>query len=43
MTENIDYNAWPDGHGRFGRFGGRFVAETLMGPLEELAALVERG
>src|SRR5690606_8771147 len=38
MTENIDYNAWPDGHGRFGRFGGRFVAETLMGPLEELAA-----
>ena len=38
MTEIIDYNAWPDGQGRFGRFGGRFVAETLMGPLEELAA-----
>ena len=38
MTENTDYNAWPDGHGRFGHFGGRFVAETLMGPLEELAA-----
>src|SRR5690554_7500381 len=37
MTQDIDYNAWPDGQGRFGRFGGRFVAETLMGPLEELA------
>ena len=24
--------------GHFGRFGGRFVAETLIGPLEELAA-----
>ena len=38
MTTDIDYNAWPDAQGRFGRFGGRFVAETLMGPLEELAA-----
>jgi len=38
MTTDIDYNAWPDPQGRFGRFGGRFVAETLMGPLEELAA-----
>jgi len=24
------YRAGPDGEGRFGRFGGRFVAETLM-------------
>src|SRR5690554_2447478 len=38
MAEGIDYSAWPDAHGRFGRFGGRFVAETLIGPLEELAA-----
>ena len=38
MTDTIDYRAWPDAHGRFGRFGGRFVAETLIGPLEELAA-----
>ena len=22
----------PDGRGRFGEFGGRFVAETLMSP-----------
>ena len=34
--------SWPDAAGRFGRFGGRFVAETLMGPIEELAAAYER-
>ena len=27
---------WPDANGRFGRFGGRFVPETLMAPLLEL-------
>jgi tryptophan synthase beta chain len=27
---------WPDVRGRFGPFGGRFVPETLMAPLEEL-------
>ncbi len=27
---------WPDSAGRFGRFGGRFVPETLMAPLVEL-------
>ena len=26
----------PDNRGRFGDFGGRFVPETLMAPLEEL-------
>jgi tryptophan synthase beta chain len=26
-----------DAHGRFGAFGGRFVPETLMAPLDELA------
>ncbi len=26
----------PDAGGHFGRFGGRYVAETLMGPLQEL-------
>jgi len=25
----------PDARGHFGPYGGRFVAETLMGPLEE--------
>jgi tryptophan synthase beta chain len=34
----VDYHAYPDADGHFGRFGGRFVAETLIGPLEELAA-----
>jgi tryptophan synthase beta chain len=28
----------PDARGHFGRFGGRFVPETLMGPLFELEA-----
>jgi len=32
-----DFHAYPDEHGRFGRFGGRFVAETLVGPLQELS------
>ena len=26
----INYHKFPDKHGRFGKFGGRFVAETLM-------------
>jgi hypothetical protein len=26
----------PDEHGHFGIYGGRFVAETLMKPLEEI-------
>ncbi|MEO5566055.1 MAG: tryptophan synthase subunit beta [Luteimonas sp.] len=34
----IDFHAWPDANGHFGRHGGRFVAETLMEPLRELAA-----
>ena len=30
-TPNVmDFHAWPDAQGRFGRYGGRFVAETLM-------------
>ena len=33
-----DYNAFPDAQGHFDRFGGRFVAETLIGPLQELSA-----
>ena len=34
----IDYTLYPDAAGHFGRYGGRFVAETLIGPLEDLAA-----
>ena len=32
----------PDAHGHFGPYGGRFVAETLMQPLEELRLAYER-
>ena len=34
-------NAGPDGKGRYGRFGGRYVPETLMGPLLELEEAYE--
>jgi tryptophan synthase beta chain len=33
-----DFHAWPDTHGRFGNYGGQYVAETLMAPLAELTA-----
>jgi tryptophan synthase beta chain len=33
-----DYSAWPDAQGRFGDFGGRYVAETLMPPVLALEA-----
>ena len=29
-NKNINYKIFPDKNGRFGKFGGRFVAETLM-------------
>ncbi|MGE0082205.1 MAG: tryptophan synthase subunit beta [Thiohalomonadaceae bacterium] len=32
----------PDERGHFGPYGGRFVGETLMGPLEELTAAYHR-
>jgi tryptophan synthase beta chain len=32
----VDYHAWPDENGRFGPYGGRYVAETLIAPLTEL-------
>ncbi len=38
MESIEDYHQFPDANGHFGRFGGRFVAETLIGPLQELAA-----
>ena len=34
--------ALPDARGHFGPYGGRFVAETLMGPLDELTKAYER-
>jgi len=37
-----DYHVYPDAQGHFGPYGGRFVAETLMRPLKELAAAYEQ-
>ncbi|HEX8778103.1 MAG TPA: tryptophan synthase subunit beta [Rhodanobacter sp.] len=36
MQKIRDFQAWPDAQGRFGQFGGSYVAETLMAPLAEL-------
>ena len=38
MTEIVDFHAYPDAQGRFGEYGGIYVAETLMEPLAELTA-----
>lgn len=35
-------NSLPDENGHFGSYGGKFVAETLMGPLEELTEAYTR-
>ncbi len=42
LDTNTDFNAFPDAEGHFDRFGGRFVAETLIGPLQELAAAYDK-
>ena len=44
MTTDINpdlYAKVPDEHGRFGVYGGKFVAETLMSALAELEALYD--
>lgn len=41
-THQGDGMQLPDAEGHFGRYGGRFVAETLMHPLEELRVAYER-
>ncbi len=38
ITTPNDYSAYPDARGRFGEFGGRYVAETLMPLVLELEA-----
>ncbi len=37
-----DYSQFPDNRGHFGPYGGIFVAETLMDPLQELRQAYER-
>ncbi len=41
-TECKDYYAMPDDRGHFGIYGGKFVAETLMEPIEELRQAYEK-
>ena len=43
MTQSLNQpiTQWPDAQGRFGEFGGRFVPETLMHPVEELERAYE--
>lgn len=35
-SASSDASSWPDAHGRFGRFGGQFVPETLMSAVREV-------
>lgn len=38
MDKRNTWDQWPDEHGRFGDFGGRYVAETLMPLILDLEA-----
>ncbi|MGD2075742.1 MAG: tryptophan synthase subunit beta [Gammaproteobacteria bacterium] len=40
--DSVSLKDLPDARGHFGPYGGRFVAETLMGPLEELRLAYEK-
>ncbi|MGD8310722.1 MAG: tryptophan synthase subunit beta [Chromatiales bacterium] len=43
QTRNpVEYRQFPDAKGHFGPYGGIFVSETLMEPLEELRLAYER-
>ena len=41
-VEEQSYHQMPDAGGHFGPYGGRYVPETLMHPLEELTAAYEQ-
>ncbi len=38
MSTKVNALPMPDASGHFGLYGGRYVPETLVAPLEELAA-----
>ena len=42
MDGQNSYRAGPDDKGRFGHYGGRFVAETLMPLILDLEAAIKR-
>lgn len=39
---DINFANFPDMKGHFGKFGGRFIAETLMQPIDELTAAYDK-
>ena len=39
---DIDFSHFPDEKGHFGIYGGRFVSETLISALDDLAAMYQR-
>ena len=41
-ASNIDYSCFPDDRGHFGIYGGRFVSETLISALDDLAEMYTR-
>ena len=41
-ADNIDYSCFPDARGHFGVYGGRFVSETLISALDQLAKMYQR-
>ncbi|PLW69424.1 tryptophan synthase subunit beta [Pseudohalioglobus lutimaris] len=41
-VKKTDFSAVPDAQGRFGVYGGKFVAETLMSALDDLESLYNR-
>jgi tryptophan synthase beta chain len=41
LKNSLDYSQYPDAQGHFGVYGGRFVSETLMAPLNELELAYE--
>lgn len=40
--ESFDFGQYPDARGRFGAYGGKFVAETLMTAVSELEAAYQK-
>lgn len=40
--DTLPLSELPDANGHFGPYGGRFIAETLMGPVEELRKAYEQ-
>jgi tryptophan synthase beta chain len=40
-SEKRSVESWPDAQGRYGEFGGRYVPETLMHPIEQLTEAFE--